>query len=251
MNLLPTPEVKIDDDAVEDALRRAVQIINPLLDVLWGTDPLGLKRRRADEDAGPLDKIADGLGCVLNAADVPGTLAWDDMDTDARINWWVRRVGSVSTIAVAFPGVLGAVGRQLPIQDLLGFASQAIVLCAVARELDVSDQKSQVRMLAEVLCHRDLSNIKNSAPADESAAAIPRTPLGIAKALWKLVGLFDAIGDELAKRPHSRAPFRYLGMLPGIGAIAAYLGEHGALTRAAKAGRQWIERHQATPSPPT
>ena len=121
----------------------------------------------------------------------------------------------------------------------------------MARELDVSDQKSQVRMLAEVLCHRDLSNIKNSAPADESAAAIPRTPLGIAKALWKLVGLFDAIGDELAKRPHSRAPFRYLGMLPGIGAIAAYLGEHGALTRAAKAGRQWIERHQATPSPPT
>ena len=57
VSLLPTPDVTIDDAAVEEALRRAVQIINPLLDVLWGTDPLGLKRRRTDADDGPLDKV--------------------------------------------------------------------------------------------------------------------------------------------------------------------------------------------------
>jgi hypothetical protein len=31
-------------------------------------------------------------------------------------------------------------------------------------------------------------------------------------------------------------------MLPGLGALASYLGEIGALSRAAKAGRRWIEQ---------
>jgi hypothetical protein len=31
-------------------------------------------------------------------------------------------------------------------------------------------------------------------------------------------------------------------MLPAVGAIADYLGEYGALVRAAKAGREWIGR---------
>ncbi|GJF19594.1 hypothetical protein NGTWS1803_09560 [Mycolicibacterium cyprinidarum] len=239
MNLIPTPEVTITDAAVEDALARAVRIIHPLLDVLWGTDPLGLKRHRAQPDDGPLDRVVAGLTCVLNAADVPGTSAWDAMDTDARINWWVRRVGALNTVAVAFPGFLGAMVSRLPIQDLLGFANQAIVLCAVARELGVPDDQ-QVRMLAAVLCHRDLSGIQGDAAIDTSPQDIPRTPLGIAKALWNLMGLLDAIGEELGKRPHPRMAFKYVSMLPAVGAVAAYLGECGALARAAKAGQQWV-----------
>ena len=30
-------------------------------------------------------------------ADLPGTVAWDDMDTDARIRWWVWRIGALNT----------------------------------------------------------------------------------------------------------------------------------------------------------
>lgn len=243
MSLLPTPEVSIADADVETALRRAVGIINPLLDVLWGTDPLGLKQRQTDFDDGPLDKVVDGLAWALNAADVPGTTAWGEMDVDARINWWVWRVGAFSTVAVAFPGVLGVVGRRLPIQDLLGFVSQAIVLCAVARESGVSDRRLQARMLAAVLCHRDLSDAGDGTDVDVPTEPIPRTPKGIAKALWQLIGLLDAVGDELAKRPHPRAPFRYLSMLPAVGAVAAFFGEFGALARAAKAGRKWIGSH--------
>ncbi|BBZ32094.1 hypothetical protein [Mycolicibacterium confluentis] len=256
MNLLPTPEVTISDSDVEDALRRAVGIINPLLDVL-SSDPLRVKRRTPDFADGPLDKVADGLAWALNVADVPGTSAWDHLDVDARIHWWVRRVGALSTVAVAFPGVLGAVGRTLPIQDLLGFANQAIVLCAVARELGVTDRASQARLLAEVLCDRDFtdsdsdsdSNADSEADADvdadvdEPEEPISRTPLGIAKALWRLVGLFDAIGDEVAKRPRPRGPFHYLGMLPGVGAFASYIGEGRALSRAAKDARRWVDRH--------
>jgi hypothetical protein len=51
---------------------------------------------------------------VLNAANVPGTRAWDDMAVEARVNWWVHRVGALNTVLVAYPGVLGAVGRALP-----------------------------------------------------------------------------------------------------------------------------------------
>ncbi|OBF20012.1 hypothetical protein [Mycobacterium sp. ACS4331] len=246
MNLLPTPEVTISDADVEDALRRAVRIINPLLDAL-GSDPLRVKRRTPDFDDGPLDRVADGLAWALNAADVPGTSAWDRLDVDDRIRWWVRRVGALSTVAVAFPGVLGAVGRTLPIQDLLGFASQAIVLCAVARELGVTDPACQARLLAEVLCDRDLSGVGTGTddPAAEPAEPVSRTPVGIAKALWRLVGLFDAIGDEVAKRPQPQGPARLLGVLPGFGAFVSYIGEGCALSRAAKDARSWVNRHSA------
>ncbi|CAN5486773.1 hypothetical protein BH10ACT9_BH10ACT9_15380 [soil metagenome] len=245
MNLLPTPDVAINDADVADALDRAVRIINPLLTALWDTDPLGLKRRNVSAGDGPLDKAADAISWALNTADVPGTPAWDEMDLDARIDWWVHRVGALNTVAVAYPGVLGVLGDQLPLQDLLGFANQALVLCAVARESGVTDHGLQVRMLAAVLCHRELGADDldgDGGPRRE----IPRTPMGIAKALWELMGLVNAVAAELAKRPHPRAVFRYLGMLPAVGAVVDYFGEWGALARAAKAGRHWITQHGQT-----
>lgn len=241
VNLLPTPEVTLSDADVADALERAVGIINPLLDVLYGTDPLGLKRRDTDLDDGPLDKVADGLSWALSVADVPGTRGWDNLDTAARIRWWVRRVGTLNTVVVASPGVFGALARGLPIQDLLGFVNQAIVLCAVARELGVTNLDTQVRMLAEVLCERDLSGVECGEHLQ--LEPLPRTPLGVAKALWQLAGLFDAIGDEIAKRPHPRKPLRYLAMLPGIGGAAAFFGERRALERAAEDACRWLEDH--------
>jgi hypothetical protein len=247
VNLLPAPDATLSDSAVDDALRGAVRIIEPLLDLLWGSDPLRLKRRTCgvNAGAGPVDRVADGIGWALNAVDVPGTDAWDDLDVDERIQWWVWRVGALNNVAVAFPGFLGILARQLPIQDLLGFVNQAIVLCAVARELGVTDQQTQVRLLAAVLCGRELSAAPHVDPAPPPPD-ISRTPAGIARALWRLAGLLDAVGDEVAKRPHPRAPFDYLGMLPGVGAIAGYFGELGALSRAAKKARRWIAENAGT-----
>jgi hypothetical protein len=70
--------------------------------------------------------------------------------------------------------------------------------------------------------------------------------LPFAKSLWHLAGIVRAIGDELVKRPRPRAVYRYLGMLPAVGVIPEYFGEYGALVRAAKAGRAWINRHRPT-----
>jgi hypothetical protein len=247
VNLIPRPETTITDADVASALGRAVQIVDPLLDVLWGTDPLGLKKRTHHLGAadGPLDKAQDTLAWALNAADVPGTSSWAEMDLDARINWWVWRVGALDTVVVAFPGLLGVVGDRLPIQDLFGFTSQAIVLCAVAREHGITDHQQQVRLLAAVLCHRDLDP---GAEPDSGPPAETGEPMSLAKlahGLWSLMGLLAAIGDEVAKRPHPRRFFRYLGMLPAIGAVVDYVGELGALVRAAKAGRRWIAQHPA------
>jgi hypothetical protein len=238
VNLIPLPTAAISDADVAAALGRVVRIIDPALDILWGSDPLGLKRRthHLGTAEGTVDKVIDAVAWALNVGDVPGTQAWAELDLDARINWWVWRVGAVDTVAVAFPGLLGAVADRLPIQDLFGFTSQAIVLCAVARELGVTDHAQQVRLLAAVLCHRDLTD----PPGDDTDEPAPS---GLSQTLLHLVGVFRGVGAELARRPQPLRIFQYLGMLPAVGAVVDYIGEFGALVRTAKAGQRWIAAH--------
>jgi hypothetical protein len=143
----------------------------------------------------------------------------------------------LDTLLVAFPGVFGAVADRLPVQDLLGFTNQAIVLCAVAREYGVTDTQTRVHMLAEVLCGREISGQSESGPA----VADPGWPsMSLPRKVWHLAGILNATGAELGKRQRPKGLFRYLGMLPWLGAVADYFGEYGALLRAAKAGETWI-----------
>lgn len=243
MTVLSLPTATIKDDEVAAALLRVTQVVEPLLDLLAEADPLGW-RERTHHLGGPagnaLGRVEDAFAGALNTAKVPGTLAWDDMPVDDRIDWWVNRVGALNTVIVAFPGVLGAVADRLPIQDLLGYTNQAIVLCAVAREHGIVDHRQQARLLAAVLSGRDLVPDPSDDASPSDARTLPRTPAGAAQALWRLAGLMRAISDELAKRPHPRGFYRVLGMLPGVGAVADYIGEYGALARAAKAGKRWI-----------
>lgn len=234
----------MSDDEVAAILQRTVKLVDPLLDVLAEVDLLGLKKRSrnlADGD-GPLDKAQDAVAWALNAVNVPGTQAWDGMTVEARVNWWVHRVGALNTVLVAYPGVLGALVDRLPIQDFLGFTSQAIMLCAVAREHGVDDVSYQVRLLAAVLCDRDLSQ-DGQLPEVVVPPSESEPPSVVPPALWRLAGLVRGVAEEIAKRPHPRRFYRVLGMLPAVGAIADYFGEYGALVRTAKAGQRWIGRH--------
>lgn len=247
MALIPLPTAVIDDADVACALSRAVRVINPVVDLLSRADPFGLKGRshRIGDSDGSVDRALDALAWVLNTADVPGTQAWADMTLDDRVDWWVHRVGAVDNVLVAFPGVFGVVADRLPLQDALGFANQAIVLCAVAREYGIDDHGQQVRLLAAVMCGREVAadDYADDASAAEQPESSPMdgTPLAFLKPLWRVAGQLRAIGDELGKRSRPRWIFRYLGMLPAVGAVADYFGEYGALVRAAKAGRKWIE----------
>lgn len=245
VSLIDLPTTTMSDAELATLLRRTVALIDPLLDLLAEADPLGLREhtRSLGSADGVLAKVRDALAWALDAGDVPGTRAWDAMTVDARVDWWVHRVGRVSTVAVAYPGVLGALGDRLPLQDVLGFTSQAIMLCAVAREYGVVEHERQARLVAAVLCDRDLSAEVVPGPAVEVTPSEPTSQAGITQTLWRLVGVVRGITGELAKRPRSRRVYRYLGKLPAIGAFADYFGEYGALVRTAKAGRRWIAQH--------
>ncbi|AMU58551.1 hypothetical protein BKG58_21235 [Mycobacteroides abscessus subsp. abscessus] len=243
MGLISLPTAVLSDADIADALSRAVRVINPVLTVLAQSDPFGLKERTYELGAGEgvVDKALDALACALNTAITPGTKAWDKLDTRGKTHWWVQRVGAVNTVFVAFPGIFGALAARLPVQDLLGFSNQAIVLVAIARELGIDDHREQVRLLAKVLCNRTLGD-EALVGADDQAPETPRnwSPFALARTLWHLAGILRAIGDELEKRPQPKPIFRYLGMLPAVGSVAGYIGEYGALRRAASAGERSI-----------
>lgn len=241
MNLIPIPRAELSDADVADGLSRAVGLIDVILDLLAEADPFGLRRRTHDLGSGRgiTDHALDLVAGLLDCADLPGTRSWDHKDEAARIRWWVRRVGAIDTVAVAFPGVFGVLAKRLPVQDIFGFANQALVLCAVARESGVTDHDTQVRLLAAVLCGRELADpVPEPDPAQDSGQPL-------VKKLWKLAGVMNAIGDELEKRPHPQRVFDYLGMLPWVGAVAGYFGEFGALQRAAAAGQEWLSTSEA------
>jgi len=277
MGLLPKPHATLTDADVADALSRAVAVIDPLLDLLSQADPIGLRKRthrlltpprgltglvrrlrlrqrRIGRSVG--DRALNAGAHVMNAADLPGTAAWDRMDRDTRINWWVNRIGALNTLVVASPGVFGWLNRVVPVSELAGFVNQAIVLCAIAREYGVTDRREQVRLLAEVLCSRPLpENFDAPAHDPEPLPEAPPTgwkpleaiassiPVVAVRTVWQLAGILRATFDEVAKRPHPTKVYRYLGMLPGLGSVATYFGEHNALTRSAHDGTVWLAAH--------
>ncbi|MDJ0392309.1 hypothetical protein QMK17_03045 [Rhodococcus sp. G-MC3] len=236
----------MEDRTVASALAKAVAIIDPVLDVLANRDPVGLKARtfrRPTEEDTVLDKVLDSLAKALNVTDFPGTEAWEKLDGNARSEWWVARIGALNTVAVAFPGVFGVLVNRLPLQDLLGFANQAMVLVAVARENGVTDRSVHVRMLASVLCERDI-DLSESKPKSEPTTERQSGPFALLHAMWDVATVLREVSGELAKRPRSRAVFRAISAIPLLGAVASYIGERGALSRAAKEGRRWVEADQ-------
>lgn len=240
----------MDDHTVAAALERAVAIIDPVLDVLANRDPVGLKARtfrRPTETDTALDKVLDSLAWALNATDFPGTEAWQKLDADARSEWWVARIGALNTVAVAFPGVFGVLVNRLPIQDLLGFANQSMVLVAVARESGVVDRSAHVRLLASVLCEREI-DLSGQEPSTTPESRKDCGPFALLHAMWDVATVLREVSGELAKRPHGRAVFRLIAAIPVIGGVASYLGERGALSRAAKQGRRWVADYMMEPS---
>ncbi|QZH63053.1 hypothetical protein K1X22_10155 [Mycolicibacterium farcinogenes] len=241
INLLPF--TRLSDADVAGALDHAVAVINPALDVFTRFDPLGLRRRthREEPGQGAVGKSLDVAAALLNFAELPGTKAWAEMDQQGHVKWWVHRAGAVTTIPVAFPGAFGVIANRLPLQDILGFSNQAIVLCAVAREDGVTDRDEQVRMLSAILCDRRLAHSPAGGPESP--------PQSLPEKLWSFAGSVRATGEEIAKRPHPQKVYRYLGMLPGVGAVAAYFGEVSALRDAASECESWISaRPAATPA---
>ena len=245
---------RLGDDQVVTILDRAARGINPVLDLAL-TDPFGIKSRTFTptvEDRSAAEALLDGIAWVLDTVQFPGTASWEKASDDERAQWWVTRIGALNTIAVAFPGIFGVLLNRLPIQDdVLGFANQAVVLVAVAREHGVTNRSDQVDLLASVLCRREtdapavLADTARSDSADSESVWLPFALIG---ALWRTARTVRALSDELDKRPGPGSTYSLLGNIPVVGAVAGYLGERGALVRAAKQGEQWIASRAPLPA---
>ncbi|NIH87303.1 hypothetical protein [Amycolatopsis granulosa] len=200
----------------------------------------------------------EGLASVR----VPGSAAWEATDRAGHVDWWVNRLGRLTALVTAIPGLGGALADRLPVQDALGTAAQALLLTAIAEEYGVRDIGDKVRLVAWVLFGRDIDAALAAGkhdeydPAEEDAetaklagefSQMEHRPRRISlksagKTLWRMGRALMAITGELEKRPHGRFYHRAVGMLPVVGVVGDYLGERSGLKRVRRRADDWLAR---------
>ncbi len=251
----------IPDQAIVGVLRPFVRATRPVLDGLREADPFGLRARVvAGNGIGGADPkvekgIRDRVLDMLAAVEVPGTAAWAAMGVPERTRWWVGRVGRLTTLVAAVPGLGGVLARRLPVSKVLGAAGQGLLLVAIAGEHGVRDEDQLVSLLGAVLFRRELvvqgPDEAADAAADRRAAEITgdlaapdTTPTltRIGRAVWRLGRALFAVENELDKRPHGNFLHEGLSMLPVVGALGKYLGEWSGLKRAARMAEARLSR---------
>lgn len=257
----------ITDAHVVSVLKVVVRGSGPVLEALTTTDPLGWKKRthaeRINTEGVQLnlkDRAVRRIVDRFYATEFPGTSAWQRMTVTQRSAWWTNRVGRFTTLVVSIPGLGGVVADRFPVQSTLGSASQAMVLCAVAREHGVTDEADQVRLLAHVLNRRAISRDVAVGTAARSAEQLAADGVGAeperkggrfalvaaGRALWRYGRVLRSILGELDKRPQGRLWHRVMGKLPVVGLAGDYLGERSALKRAVRQGEEWLRTHRDT-----
>ena len=256
----------ISDRQVVAVLRPFVAATAPVLDALRESDPLGLRAKAAaaaarGEQLAELQDVRPTLRRRLlkglRSVQVPGTAAWEGMNAEERTHWWINRVGRITSLVTAVPGLGGALADRLPVQDAVGAASQGLLLCAIAGEHGVTEKADRVRLLAWVLFGRKVDPAlaageyaEHNAESEQARTAELTQELNgkggkfslrsFAATLWRLGRSLYAITEELEKRPRGRIAYRILGVLPVVGMFADYLAERSALKKVAKRANQWL-----------
>lgn len=248
----------ISDRQVVAVLRPFVAATAPVLDALRESDPLGLRAKAAaaaarGEAVAELREVEPPLRKRLlkglRSVQVPGTAAWQAMDSEQRTSWWINRVGRATSLVTAIPGLGGALADRLPVQNAVGAASHGLLLCAIAGEHGVTDKADRVRLLAWVLFGRTVDQAlaagehpEEQARADELTEELDGklSVKSFARTLWKLGRSLLAITGELEKRPRGRIVYRIVGMLPVVGMFADYLAERSVLKKIVKRAHKWL-----------
>lgn len=256
----------ISDAQLVAVLRTYVRACAPVIDALRESDPFRLKahgrRDRQSARRGLKTRVLD----VLTSVRVPGTAAWDAMDTAQRVRWWAGRFGRVTALVTAIPGLGGALADRLPVRDILGVASQGLVLCAIAGECGVTDVATRVRLIATVVFGRDIDPVLARGNADGRALASENADVdqltenldeskrkhgaitlrAIGSTLWRLGRSLRGISAELGKRPSGRFYHRLLGQIPVVGVVGDYLGERSGMRRVRRRALHWLMIHNLT-----
>lgn len=254
---------RISDAHVVSVLRPFVRAAGPLVDALREKDPFSVLAREAERPVIDDPRVRDRVLHGLNAVKIPGTVAWADMDVDARTRWWKGRVGRFTSLIASVPGIAGALSDRFPVQDTLGAAGQGLFLCAVAGEHGYTDVGARVRLLAWVLFGREISTELAEGRRDDRDAEDAETErltehldgqrsrggkaslATLGRTVWRLGRTLLEIPGELEKRPRGRLIHRAIGMLPVVGMAGDYLGERSGLKRVAKRAHRWFAAHPA------
>lgn len=201
-----------------------------------------------------LDAIRDRtLGDIT-----PASPQWESLPRDARIRWWVTRIGLGAGLAAAAPRFAGALADRVPLQAALGASASGLAVCAVAREYGHTDPAGWVPLLSRVLFDRTLDpgTVPIADPAEaeqhlESAAADTTEPpstmsaLGrgaqrTVRTLWRLARTFLEVDDLLDRRPRGGLLARGVAKIPVVGVAGGWLDERGAIRKAARRTRQLL-----------
>ncbi|MGL6235803.1 MAG: hypothetical protein ACRC20_10695 [Segniliparus sp.] len=243
--LLPSPA--ISDRQLAQALSWTAAIAVPLLDGAAEADLLRLKRREpGGQGSSRVSGALDTAARLVQSRSLPGTAGWEAKTVSERSHWWAGRIGAIGSAVASAPGVFGALADRFPVQDAFGFATQAVALCAIAREHGVADREELVRMLAEVLCGRKLDPAALAAPAgpapfhekDEGKAR--PAAIRLVGGLWQITRIVRSITAELEKRPHGASGYHLVGKLPVVGVVGDFLYETGGVRRAVADGESWL-----------
>ncbi|ONI77157.1 hypothetical protein ALI144C_34290 [Actinosynnema sp. ALI-1.44] len=251
----------ITDQHVAVVLRVFVRRCDPMVHRLRDDgEPVEVDETDPDVDRSIVDKVKSVVASIKR----PGMKGWGQLPIDERVDWWISRVGRFTSLLASVTGLAGVWGDRLPLQDMLGSASQGLLLCAIASERGVDDIGVKVRLLASILFDRDIdmqtARGKGDAAADEEMVAkltedqdgppveeveepVKGRKFGVKagfKWLWRQARILFSITGELEKRPQGRFYHKAVGMLPVVGMAGDYLGERSALKRAAKRGSKWL-----------
>jgi hypothetical protein len=260
----PRDDGPISDADIAAVLRPFVRATRPLLGALSDSDPFGLQARAQRATDGRAARVKRTLRTRvadrIASTRAPGTAAWKQMDMHARSNWWVRRVGRVTSLVAAVPGFGGAVTSKLPVSSGLGAVAQGLVLCAIADEHDMHDEVDVVALLGAVMFRRDLCPPARAELSPASDAAVDAraaeltgglenekkpTLKRLGGALWRMGRALLAVEGELGKRPRGGRLTRWISLIPVVGVAGKYLGEWSGLKKAEKAGEEWIHSRHA------
>lgn len=238
--------MSMSDAQIAKILDHTASVADPILDILANSDPLNLKPRtfgRRWYDLIPTS-LGDASATALNVADWPGTAGWEALSPNDRADWWVDRIGALSTLGAAFPGMFGAWTKKLPVGTFLGAASQALIVLAVGREYGVLTRTEEIALLGAVLFGREVdgSDVEH-VPAEELPRSGSQVAKAVAKGMWDIALGLRRLEKALGARPQSPKLLKHLGWVPLLGGPATYLGERIALRRAADGARMWVADH--------
>lgn len=193
-----------------------------------------------------LDAIRDHvLGEVT-----PASPEWSTLAVDARVDWWVDRIGVSAGLAAAAPRFAGALADRVPLQAALGASAAGLAVCATAREHGVVDPQAWVPLLAKVLVDRDLPTPVAAVPSpDEAEQALladaddadddgwlksaGKGAQRAGRTLWRLARTFLEVQHLLDERPRGGFLARTVAKLPVVGVAGGWLDERGAIRKAA------------------